>query len=154
MVPRQPGGQNAVEDMNAARHTVDQIFRGADAHEIARFILRQQRSYDIEGIVHFLFCLTHGKAADGNAGCTEGGNEAGRLSPEICLNTALHNSKQSLVSPGLCFEGTLRPTMGPLHGQPAVGMIVWVGTFVESHDNVRAQIFLDGNGLFRCKAVS
>ena len=43
--------------------------------------------------------------------------------------------------------------MSPLHGELAVGMIVGIGTFVEGHDDVRAEVLLNRNGLFRREAM-
>ena len=43
--------------------------------------------------------------------------------------------------------------MSPLHGFFDIGMIVRVGTFIECHDDVGAEIFLNGNRLLWCEAV-
>ena len=43
--------------------------------------------------------------------------------------------------------------MSPIHGNPAVCLVVGVGTFVECHDDIRAEIFLNGNGLLRREAM-
>ncbi len=43
--------------------------------------------------------------------------------------------------------------MSPIHGDGAVGFVVGVGTFVERHDDVRAEVLLNCNGLFRREAM-
>ena len=43
--------------------------------------------------------------------------------------------------------------MSPFHGFATVGVIVWVGAFIEGHDDIGAQVFLDGDGLFGGEAV-
>ncbi len=40
-----------------------------------------------------------------------------------------------------------------MHGDGAVCLVVGIGTFVECHDDVGAEVFLDRNGLFRREAV-
>src|SRR5215207_831858 len=53
----------------------------------------------------------------------------------------------------LRFEGTFRPAMSPIHGDGAVRLVVGIGTFVECHDNVCTEVFLNGYGLLRREAV-
>ena len=43
--------------------------------------------------------------------------------------------------------------MGPIHGEFCISVIVGIGTFVESHDDVRAEILLNGDGLFGREAM-
>ena len=43
--------------------------------------------------------------------------------------------------------------MSPVHGEFGVGVVIGVGTFVECHDDVRAEIFLNRNGFFRREAM-
>jgi hypothetical protein len=43
--------------------------------------------------------------------------------------------------------------MSPLHGKFGVGVVVRVGALVECHDDVRAEVLLDRDGLLRCEAV-
>ena len=69
------------------------------------------------------------------------------------MNAALHDPEQCLVSPRLRFEGTLRPAMSPIHGDLAVGFVVGVGTFIECHDDVGAEVLLDRNGFFGREAM-
>ena len=43
--------------------------------------------------------------------------------------------------------------MGPIHGDLAIGNIVGVGAFVEGHDDVCAEVFLNGDGFFWREAM-
>ena len=78
-VPRQPGGQHAVKDVDAPRHTVDQILRRAHAHQVAGFVARQNRVQHIQGGDHVGLALAHGQAADGVAGQIKLRQEFGAL---------------------------------------------------------------------------
>src|SRR3990172_545287 len=66
-VARQPGGQDAVEDVHAAPQAVDQILRRADAHEVARLVGGQNVVHRFERRVHLIFRLAHRQPADGIA---------------------------------------------------------------------------------------
>ena len=43
--------------------------------------------------------------------------------------------------------------MGPVHGQAAVIVVIGIRAFVEGHDDIRAQVLLNGNGLLRREAM-
>ena len=43
--------------------------------------------------------------------------------------------------------------MSPLHGDGAVGLVVRIGAFVESHDDICAEVLLDRNRLLGCEAM-
>ncbi len=43
--------------------------------------------------------------------------------------------------------------MSPIHGKFGVGVIVGIGTFIESHDDVGTEVLLNGNGLFGREAM-
>jgi hypothetical protein len=86
-------------------------------------------------------------------GVSKRGDEFGRLRSQRRVHPALHDPEQGLVEAGLRFQRTLRPTMSPLHGFFDVGVVVRVGTFVERHDDIGAEILLNGNRLFRREAM-
>ncbi len=91
VVAGQAGRQDAIENVDAARHAVDQIFRRANTHQVAGFIFGQKWNDHVERVVHLLFGLANGESADGDAGGAERSNELGRLSPQVRLNAALHD---------------------------------------------------------------
>ena len=43
--------------------------------------------------------------------------------------------------------------MSPFHGDFAVLVIVWIGAFIEGHDDVRTEVLLNSNGTFGCEAM-
>jgi hypothetical protein len=43
--------------------------------------------------------------------------------------------------------------MSPIHGDPAVGVIVGIGTFIEGHDDIGAEVLLNGDGFLRREAM-
>src|SRR5215216_5372255 len=149
----EPGWQDAIEDINAAQHAVDQIFRRANAHQITRLILGQMWTHYIEHSVHFLLGLSHREAADGNARRIERSDEFGGSSSKARLNAALYNPKESLVAASLGFDTNFCPAMSPFHGELAIFMVVGVGTFIKSHDDVRAEVLLNSNRTLRREAM-
>ena len=75
-----------------------------------------------------------------------------RLFSQIIEDSALNNTKKSLVFTCFCFKTALRPTVGAFHGLFNINAVVGVRTFIECHDNIRTQFFLDLYRAFRCKA--
>ena len=88
---RQAGRQNTIEDVDAARDAVDQVFGGADSHQVARFVFGQQRRDHIQRVVHLLLGLAHRESADGDAGRIERSDKLCGLSPQVRLDAALHD---------------------------------------------------------------
>ncbi len=62
-----PGRHHAIEHVDAARHRLQQIFRRADAHQIARAIRRQHRRGLLDHRQHHRLRLADRQAADGIA---------------------------------------------------------------------------------------
>ena len=157
VMARKAGRQDTIEDVDAAQHAVDQIFRRANSHQVARFVFGQIRLHHIQHGVHLLLGLAHGESADGDAGRIERSDEFSGSNSKVRLNAALDDPKESLVAASLGFEANFRPAMSPFHGELAVLMVVGVGAFVESHDDVRAEVLLNSNGSLRreamCRAV-
>lgn len=153
VMTRQPRRQDAVEDVHAAGDAVDQVFGRPDAHQVARLVFGKQRGHDVEHCVHLGFGLADGESANGDSGRPEGGDELGRLRSKVRADAALDDSEEGLVGAAFGFEGTFGPAMSPLHGDAAVGVVVRVGTFVEGHDDVRAEVFLDADRTFGGEAM-
>ena len=103
--------------------------------------------------MHLSFGLAHGESADGDAGRIERSDKFSGSRSKVRLNAALHDPEQSLVGSRLRSEGTLRPAMSPIHSDDAVSVVVGIGTFVERHDDVRAEVLLNGNRLFGYEAM-
>ena len=153
VMPRQAGRQDAIEDVDAAQDAVDQVFGRTDSHQVARLVLGQQRRDHIQHGVHLVFGFAHRQAPDGNPGRIERSDKLSGFSPQVRVDAALHNPEQSLVAALLRLDATLRPAVSQLHGNFAVGVVVGIGTFVEGHDDVRAEILLDADGTLGREAV-
>src|SRR5688500_12050855 len=54
-----PRGRHAVEEVHAARDSLDEVLRKADPHEVARPVLRKLLVHDLEDGVHVGLCLAH-----------------------------------------------------------------------------------------------
>ena len=158
VMARETGWQDAVKDVDAAQNAVDQILGRANTHQVARLVLGQVRLHHVEHGVHFLLGLPDREAADGDTGRIERSDEFSGSNSKVRLNAALYNPKEGLVAASLVFEANLRPAVSPFHGEPAIFMVVGVGAFVESHDDVRAEVLLNPNGALRreamCRAVN
>jgi len=153
VVAREPGRQDAIEDVNPAQNAVDQILGRADSHQVARLVLGQVRLHHVEHGVHFLLGLSHRQAADGDAGRIKSSDEFSGGSSKVRLNAALDDPKESLVAAPPGFDANFRPTVSPFHGELAIFMVVGVGAFVEGHDDVRAEVLLNPNGALRREAM-
>ena len=150
---RQAGGQDAIEDIYPASDAVDQVFGGADSHQVARLGLGQERRDHVEHGVHFVFRLAHREAADGDAGRIERSDKFSGGRSKVRVNAALHNPEEGLVGASLGLETTLGPVVSPLHCDSAVLVVVGIGTFIEGHDDVRAETLLNADGAFRREVV-
>src|SRR5579884_1697560 len=62
--PGRPGGQDAVEEVDAALDDLQHPFRVADAHEVARLLLGQQRRRLRRRLEHRPALLPHAQPAD------------------------------------------------------------------------------------------
>ena len=103
--------------------------------------------------MHLSLGLTHRKSADGDAGRIERGNKPGGSRPQVRINPALNDAEQGLIGPRFRFDRTFRPAMSPIHGNPAVHVIVGIGTFIEGHDDIGAKVPLNGDGFLRREAM-
>ena len=66
-VTRVAGRHNAVEEINAASDTFNNVARRADAHQVARLVLRHIGLDRVDDVVHHLRRLADRKTADGVA---------------------------------------------------------------------------------------
>ena len=153
-VARQARGQHAVKDVDAAHDAVDEVFWGANAHQVAGLVLWHDGVHPVEHLIHFRFCLANGKAADCVAGQIERGEKFGRFFPQITKLTTLHNAKERLVITRFRIDTAQRPGMRALIERVAhIVVIVWVGAFIKHHDDVCAKILLDFDAFFRRETV-
>ncbi len=153
VVTGETGGQDAIENVHPASDAVDQVFRCAHTHQVAGFIGGQQRVDHLEHLVHLLLGFAHGEPADGVAGQVERGDEAGGLGAQVREDAALDDAKERLVGAGFGGDAAFQPGVGPLHGFADVWQVIRDGALVERHDDVRAKLFLYGDGTCGGEAV-
>ena len=115
------GGHDAVEHVDAALDGLEEVLRGAHAHEVAGAVLGKDGIDDLDHLVHHLGGLAHGQAADGAAFGFLGGDVFGALLAEVLILAALDDGEECLVVPvegfGLveALQATVEPTMRKFH---------------------------------------
>ena len=107
---------HAVEHVDAAGNGFEQILRRADAHQIARPILRQHRSGHRDGVEHGGLPFTHRQPADRIAVEADVLQNPGALLSEVGIDAALHDAEQRLARRGHLLKCLLR-ALGPAHRQ-------------------------------------
>lgn len=147
------GWKDTIENVDAAQDAIDQVLGCADSHQIARFAFGQERRDHLQRGVHLLLGLAHRESADGDAGRIERSDEISGGRAQVPLYAALDDPEQSLVRPPLRLQAAFRPAMRPLHSDFGVGVVVGIGALVERHDDVRAEVLLNGNGLLGGEAM-
>ncbi len=93
MMTGETSWQDAIEDVNAAQNTIDQVFGRANAHQITRLVFRKIWIHNVEHGMHFVFGLANRQAADGDAGRIERRNKFSGLRPQVGLNAALDDAE-------------------------------------------------------------
>ncbi len=152
-VARQAGGQHAIEHIHSTADALDEIVGGADPHQVAGFVFRKRGSHHFNRSEHFIFRLADRKPTNGVPRKTECTDISSGLLAQVFEDTTLDDAKERLIRAGFGCQAALRPVMGAQHGLLVVCIIGGVGTFIESHDDIGIQIFLDGNGLLRGEPV-
>ena len=94
------------------RDRLDNVFRRADAHQIARFVSRQVRTGGVERVIHLLFRLAHGQTADGITGKVQPGQNPGALCPQFRVDSALHNAEKRLIRARMGGFTAFGPSVG------------------------------------------
>src|SRR5690625_1556336 len=89
--------QHAVEHVDAATDSADNIVRLADPHKIARPLLRQLARRIVEHPEHGLLPLANGKSADRIAVETDSGQRLGALGPEVVKKAPLLDAEQRMA---------------------------------------------------------
>ena len=140
-------GHDAVKHVHTLRHTFHQIFRCANAHQIARLVRGQTVRCVRHDAQHFVFGFAHTHAAHGIAGKIHIHQCIERLLAQAFIHTALHNAKQSVrvfQTRKLCLAA-FGPTQTHLHRRARFGLRgeVTFGfvrrAFIELHHDVAVQ---------------
>ena len=138
-LPRHRGGKDAVEHVDALADRLEEIRRGADAHEVARAPARQQLRRAADDVGALGARVAHREAADGEA--VEGvlREEAGRLGAQRGIEAALHDGEEGLLRVGARGEAPQGPAVRAVHrladGAPLCG---GRQAHVEDHHHVGA----------------
>ena len=143
-------GHHAVEHIHAALYGFEDIYRRANAHEIARAVGGQNVIHHLNHFVHLFRRLAHGQSADGVALRAEVAHELGTLAAQLGIDATLHDGEECLAVTvfRFCFMKTLptafHPAVRQVETLACVGKVSRSrGTFVESHHDVSADGALD-----------
>ena len=101
--------QHAVEHIDAGADAGEEVLRPADAHQIARFLDRQQRRRRAEGGDHLRRRLADAEAAQGVAGKVQRGQLAAQRAAQLQIGAALHDGEQRLIRSPLSRSAALGP---------------------------------------------
>jgi len=94
------GRDDAVEQVDAGRHRLDEVARGADAHQVARAVGRQLRRELGDRLPHSLGRLADREAAEGVAVEAERRDLGGRAAAQLEVEAALDDAEQLRRPPG------------------------------------------------------
>ena len=154
----QPGGQHAVEHVDAAGHHVDQAQRVAQAHEVAGAVLGERFQRRLEGRQHDVAVLADRQAAHGVPVEADGHGPLGALRAEVQLDAALDDAELVEVGTPVGQE-RLAGAAGPERGAVDGGGDHVAGAgerraHVEHHLDVAAQLHLDVDGALGGEVVT
>ena len=144
--------QHAVEHVDAHANAAHERGRVADAHEIARLVLRHvlgnQRRQRLE---HGLVVLAHRVATDAVAGEVAALLQvAQRSQAQIHMHATLDDAKERLVITGVGLIAALGPHTRQLHGALDIGTRGRIaGALVELHADVGAELHGDFHVVLR-----
>ena len=150
----------AVEHIHASTNQFEQVPRSSDSHYVARVVFRQVVCAEVCNLVHGLGRFADGKSAHGVAIRAEFRDAFDRLFAQVRVHTALDNAKELLV-----VTVNRRMLLEPFHRfcRPTERVIQTVfcffdrarvrSTFIERHDDVRADFALGVHYACRAKEV-
>ena len=150
---RQRRRQDAVEHVDATMHGLEQISRRADAHQIARTILRQQFGDDGGAVLALACPLAHGQAADRETIERHLRDRPCALRAQIRIACPLHDAEQGLRRIAARIQAALGPAVRQMHG--LLGDTALNGrrhALIENHHDVAADGSLRGNAALGAQA--
>ena len=141
---------DAIEKIDAAVHRLQNVFRGADAHEIPRLVLRHIRLDALDDAVHSLRRLADRQSADGITVEIQLGNILHMGDAQIVEGAALVDAEKHLfwvhrvrqtVQAGKLLLTAVEPAGGSLARRLGIGIGGGVfHTFVKRHCDGRAEV--------------
>src|SRR5579875_1279713 len=111
---RGAGRQDAVEEVDSAGHHLEHALRVADAHEVARLVLGQQRRLR-RRLEHRLAVLAYAQPADRVAVEVERDERLARAAAELRIETALGDREAELARRSRQVALALGPERRPPH---------------------------------------
>ena len=144
---------DAVEEVHAARHTLDDVRRRTDAHQIARLVFWHIGVECLDDVIHDLRAFAHRKSADGIARQIQLRDLLHMADAQVGIGAALIDAPEhllridrvlQLIQAGIfrfaAHEPAVSPANGFLHIFVRRGIL---NTFVEGHADIRAEIRLN-----------
>src|SRR2546428_9028163 len=114
-VSSNPGGQDAVEQVDAAGNCLDQVAGRTHTHQVARAIARQDRRLQGEQPIGDRLRLPQAQPADAEAVERLSDENLGALPAKVIIEPALDDPETQLASSGLCPEASRRPSVRPVN---------------------------------------
>src|SRR5690606_11890296 len=100
-VPAHAGRGHAVEEVNASRNALNEVFGKADTHQVARAIRRQRGVAHLEHGVHVGLGLSYREPADSvTRPVVQIANGRCGFATQVRVHAALHHGKERLVRVG------------------------------------------------------
>ena len=135
-----PGGDHAIEHVDAAADCADDVFRQSHAHEVARLVLRHEGFCAVDRLHHQAVSFAHRDSADGITWqvALDGAQRAPLA--QVVEDRALHDAKEVLVLARQRGFAAVEPPVGPIHR--LIGRLAGAGVGnadVEGHHDVGAQ---------------
>src|SRR5439155_16674703 len=107
-----PGGQHAIEHVDATGDRFDQVGGRTDTHQVARAIARQDGGLHQQQAVGQRFRFTEAQAAHAEAVKGEAAKELRTLPPKVFVEAALDDPKPQLARRAVLIEAAQRPAVG------------------------------------------
>ena len=154
-----PGGHDAVEEVHAPGHGLDDVRGGAHAHQVTGLLLRHIGLDGFDDVIHRLCRLPYGQAADGVTGQVQRRDSLHMPDAQGRIGAALVDAPEHLLRIHRAGQGVQPLVLGLAAHQPAVGALagllnIFIGrgvlhALVKGHADVGAQIRLDLHALLR-----
>src|SRR3984957_9196721 len=145
--------QDAVEHVDAAMHSLEQIASRADAHQIPRFVRRQQLAYRRRAVLALRCGFADGETADGVPVERQLCDGTRALDAQVHETRALHDTEKGLRGIAARLETALRPAVRELHRIARDRMLDSRGhAMIEHHHDVGADGSLRGDAALRTQA--
>ena len=151
----QTSRQDAIEHVDSAEDGADDVGGGADAHEVARAVVGEERRGVGEDFERGFLRLTNGETSDGVAVERKCRDALCASGAQLLLESALDDAEERLGGGAFVgLETSDRPAVGTVGGfLGLVGVGRMPDGLVEGHDDVGVNGMLDLGCGFRCEQV-